>query len=65
MKKMKNVVALTMAATMVVGSALSVLADGVTGSGAIEYDNAAAISYDSVQVPTLVAADYDMTLDPT
>ena len=62
----KKFIAFAVVATMVVGSTVTAFADeGVTGSGAIEYDDSVAISYDKIQVPTVNASTFEFTMDPT
>lgn len=64
---MKRFLAMTMATMMAVGCGTTIFADddGVTGTGAVEYDNSEDIAYDKITVPTIAAATYNFTLDPT
>ena len=64
--KAKKLLALVLTGAMALGSSFTVLADepeGVSGQGAVEYDNSEAIEYDKVTVPTLTPATYNMTID--
>ena len=63
--KLKKFIALATVATMVMANTITAFADdGVTGTGAVEYDDSTAIKYDQVQVPTLVAGTYNFAMDP-
>jgi hypothetical protein len=65
----KKITATLLATTLVVANCVPALADGatqnVTGTGAVEVDNSEAVSYYKVTLPSLVASNYNMTLDPT
>lgn len=59
-------------ASMMLASSMTVLAEdfpsaegNYTGTGAVETDNAEALSYNKVVLPTLATSTYDFTLDPT
>lgn len=62
---MKRFLAITIAGVMALSGSVTIFADGVTGSGAVEYDNSEDLAYDKVTVPTVSAGTYAFTLDPT
>lgn len=66
-KTMNRVLAVTLASTMILGSAMTVFAteSDVTGTGTVEYDDSTPVIYDKVQVPTITGSTaYNMQLDP-